>query len=396
MLKPGVAGVGCALLDILHPDARFRGEVFERFASRSAGDGGLVPGQLVFASALEAYADTPVDAIVAELSSGAEPSQNLGGPAVVALVLAAQVLAPDLIPVRYFGLRGDDEFGETIKTIVERTPLDHSGYRRSPGASPSTRVLSDPEAQDGAGERIFINTLGVAERFRVRDIPAEFFDYEVSFFGGTALVPRLHEELGMALHSARSRGAITVVGTVYDFLNETQAPGELWPLGDGQRDYPLVDLIVTDAEEARRLTGEDAPIAALRRFLDWGAGAAIVTAGAEPVAIAAAKTGRFVPCEPTVLPVSSEVRRLADTVDPTSRDTTGCGDNFMGGVLSSIARDRARGRMRPDLTAAAIEGISAGAGAWFQLGGTYIEPHMGAAQERIDHFREAYHRQIGK
>ncbi len=393
-LRDGIAGVGCALLDMLYPDARFSGDAFSRYASRSPGDGGLVPGQLVFSSALDRFAGVPAASVVAELCGGSEPHRNLGGPAIVALVLAAQVLAPHNIPVRYFGFRGDDEIGSSIERIVARTPLGLDGLRRRPGESPSTRVLSDSSAEGGAGERLFINTLGVAEHFRVRDIPAEFFDYDIAFFGGTALVPRLHAELGVALHSARTRGAMTVVGTVYDFLNESRSPDALWPLGEGQRDYPLIDLIVTDAEEARRLTGARVPADAVRRFLEWGSGAAVVTSGADPVTFGASE-GRFREAAVATLPVSDEVRRLADTTDPAARDTTGCGDNFMGGILSSIALQRKSVTAPLDLTEAAIDGVCAGAAAWFQLGGTYVEPEPGAALSRIERLRSAYRKQVG-
>lgn len=401
----GIAGVGCALLDILHTDANISGAAFARYASRSPGDGGLVPGNLVFAEALEAFAGVGIEKIVADVCAGAQPATNLGGPAVVALVHAAQVLAPVGLPVRYFGIGGDDEVGAELSAIVAKTPLVAGDYRRESGPSPNTRVLSDPLANGGAGERTFINTIGVAERFRARSIPAEFFAYDVAFFGGTALVPTLHAELGEALRSSKRRGQLTVVATVYDFLNESRAPNELWPLGDGQRDYPLVDLMICDAEEARRLTGEAKPVDAVRQLLAWGAGAAIVTEGDRPVTLAAAGGGAFVETEVTTLPVSDEVRRLADTVDASQRDTTGCGDNFAGGVVAEITRQLAGGgsagaaggatRRPVDLTGAVIEGICAGAAAWFQLGGTWVEPAPGAAIARLAPFREAYRRQVG-
>jgi len=391
--RTGIAGAGCALLDILHPDARFDGEQFNRFSSRSPGDGGLVPGRLVFADALERFCGLPAQEVVNTICGNHEPTRNLGGPAIVALVLAAQVLAPEGIPVRYFGSRGADRYGEETERIAGRTPLGLEHYRSRPGPSPVTRVLSDPNALDGAGERLFISTLGVAEHYHVRDIPDEFYDHEIVFFGGTALVPRLHEELGTALQAARTRGALTVVGTVYDFINESRAPGALWPLGEGQGAYPLVDLIVTDSEEARRLTGADTPADAVRRFIEWGAGAAVVTCGARPVWFAASG-GRFSRVEPTSLPVSAEVRRLAGTVGASARDTTGCGDNFAGGALISLAHQLRRGAASFDITDAVALGISAGAAAWFQLGGTFIETRPGEAGARLRTFSAAYSEQI--
>lgn len=394
MRKPGIAGVGCALLDILYPDAKFNSPGFDRYRSQKPGDGGLVPGQLVFASALESYAGVSIDRVIDEICGTATPHRNLGGPAIVALVLASQLLAHRNIPVEYYGVRGNDDIGDRIEEIIGRTGIDVSGLRRRRGTSASTRVLSDPSAANGGGERTFINDLGVAADFRVRDIPAEFFDRQVAYFGGTGLVPRLHEEIGEALYTARGLGSFTVVATVYDFLNESRAPDQLWPLGNGQRDYPLIDLLIADAEEAHRLSGQPLPASAIRQFLDWGAGAAIVTSGADPVWFGA-RPHRFAEIAITSLPVSAEVARRAPTADSSSRDTTGCGDNFAGGVLASITTQLAT-RTDLDLRTAVIEGVAAGAAAWFQLGGTRIETYPGETRERVTEFREAYYDQIGE
>ena len=399
-LQPGIAGAGCALLDILYPDADLSSSAFTRCASRSPGDGGLVPGNLVFAAALEAYTGMSVADIVRSIRrrppqghSAPTPVRNLGGPAVVALILAAQLLGPQRIPVSFYGLRGDDEVGQHMAAIVARTPLEAGSYRSVAGPSPTTEVLSDPAANDGAGERTFINTVGVAEQMRVTSLPPAFFNRRIAFYGGTALVPRLHAELGQALARSRQAGQLTVVATVYDFLNEQRDPKGLWPLGSGRSDYRHIDLLITDREEARRLSGHDQPAAAARQFLDWGSAAVLVTDGDRPVTLAAAGVPWY-PLEVSTLPVSSEVRRRAREVPPAERDTTGCGDNFAGGVLADLERQRYAGAERLDLSEAVVTGICAGAAAWFQLGGTWIEPWPGAAAERVGRFRRAYREDI--
>lgn len=402
MQNPGIAGIGCALLDILHPDASIESEAFERYRSRTPGDGGLVPGNLVFASALTEFAKKSVDEIIGEICAGATPESNIGGPAIVALILAAQLLKPQSIPVRYFGVRGTDENGETLGQLVQKTPLISKDYLVRDGSSPSTRVLSDPVAENGAGERTFINEIGVAEGIGPEDIPEIFFHHHVAFFGGTAVLPLIHNQIGVPLRRAQQNGSLTIVATVYDFINESKAPNKLWPLGEGQTDYPAVDLIIADAEEARRLTGKSEPGAAVQRFLSFGAGAAVVTSGANPVWFAVAGE-RFRPEELRSLPVSSEVRRRAATVDLTTRDTTGCGDNFAGGVLASIASQLASFPCNSagvpdglvDLGEAVITGIAAGAAAWFQLGGTRFETKPGESLEIVEEFRRAYLSQIG-
>jgi len=396
----GIGGVGCSLLDVLYPDATIESATFDRYASRTPGDGGLAPGKLVFAEHLESFSGVSLEQIQQEVGGATAPAQNLGGPAVVPLVHAAQVLAPLGIPVRFAGFYGDDEYGAVVTDIVGRTPLLTGDYRRRPGATPHTIVLSDPTAANGAGERTFVNRIGVAGEYRVADIPREILDQEIVYFGGTALVPALHAELGAALREVRRRGGLTIVATVYDFLNESRAPDQLWPLGDGQRDYPLIDLLIVDREEARRLTGEDQPAAALARFAEWGAGAAVVTDGGAPIHFRADR-GRFAACPTGTLPVSAEVGRRAGEVPPSERDTTGCGDNFAGGVLADIAMQMAAtgSGVSPaapllDLRAAVMRGVASGAAAWFYLGGTWIEQHPGEKAEMVDRFYRAYLEQL--
>lgn len=87
------------------------------------------------------------------------------------------------------------------------------------GPTFSTIVLSDPSYADGAGERCFINTIGAAFRFSSEHLPSSFYKSDVVLFGGTALVPTLHDHLDECLSMARKRRALNVVGTVYDFRN---------------------------------------------------------------------------------------------------------------------------------------------------------------------------------
>lgn len=51
-----VSGIGCCLVDILYNDIDFGSETIRPFMSRSRGDGGLTPGQLVFNEEFTLYA----------------------------------------------------------------------------------------------------------------------------------------------------------------------------------------------------------------------------------------------------------------------------------------------------------------------------------------------------
>jgi sugar/nucleoside kinase (ribokinase family) len=378
-----VHGAGCALIDNIYDDVDFTSATFRRYASRRAGDGGLVPGQLVFAEDLASFAGVPYSEVLRSITGRSEADHyNVGGPAIVPLVHAAQMLAGTEHRVAFSGLVGADRDGGRIRDALFPVPIDLSAYRSAAGATPSTDVLSDPRYDSGRGERTFINQLGVAADPGVADFSADFFSGDIVFFGGTALVPPVHDSLTDLTRRARSSGAYVVVGTVYDFRNEKRAPGAPWPLVD---DYTAVDLVVTDREEALRISGCANDASALEWFIDRGAGAAVITRGPEPVLYRSEGPATSLPiCDA----VAEKIRQLGR-----GHDTTGCGDNFAGGMLTSLALQKADGTSEIDLTRAVAEGVVAGGLAATYLGGLYHESAPGEKRDEINRLREAYRAQ---
>lgn len=391
-----IAGTGCVLMDYLYNGVDFAAPACRRLQSRQPGDGGLVPGQLVFAEDLEGFAARPLAQLMQDLVGTRPPdAENLGGPAVVAMIQAAQLLAgTGDFQLGFHGARGEDAAGQALARILAQTPLEARRLLAKPGNTPLTNVLSDPNYLQGKGERTFINRLGAAGDFTPEDLDESFFGAQLQLFGGTALVPKLHDALRQCLSETRRRGGLAVVGTVYDFRNEQLHPERPWPLGDSIQTYRQIDLLVADREEARRLSGCADPAAAVRQFLAWGAGAVIVTRGTDPVLLQSAGT-RFAPLALTELPVSAAIcRELAE--HPERRgDTTGCGDNFVGGVLAALATQLAQARM-PDLATACAWGIVSGGLACFQLGGTRLERYPGEQRQQLRPRLLAYAAQIGR
>jgi len=154
------------------------------------------------------------------------------------------------IEVQFYGARGNDEAGETLLHIVAQTPLNTQAYLVFEGITPFTRVFSDPTYDNGHGERTFINGRGVADYFLPGHLPKDFFDADIVAFGGTALVPGLHDNLSLLCERAHDHGAIVVVNTVYDFRSERDNPGRRWYLGKENEAFPFIDLLITDKEEA--------------------------------------------------------------------------------------------------------------------------------------------------
>ena len=391
-----IHGVGCSLVDYLYTGIDFSASGMQPYLSNRPGDGGIEPGKLVFADRFAEFSGLNYLDALADITGHEEPrSTNLGGPAVVALVHAAQLLSPENEQVRFYGIRGDDTIGDRLHGFVNRTPLETSRYETIEGITPFTYVLSDPNYDRGRGERAFINNIGAAYEMDPDRVPEEFFDAPILLYGGTALVPNLHRRLDELLLRGHAAGALNVVTTVYDFYNESKSPGARWPLGSDDDAYSYVDLLIADHEEAIRLSGTDSAHEAITFFKEAGVGAVVVTEGPENVHLYADHESKFLSLGPIMLPISEKIGGELAAGAGSGGDTTGCGDNFVGGMLYALAlQQRAGSSEKFDLIDAARWAVVSGGFACYYVGGTYFEDSPGEKRDRLAPYYEAYRSQI--
>jgi len=388
-----VSGTGCALADFLYSNVHFDSDVFSRYLSKKDGDGGLCPGKLVFTEELEKFAGRPYAEIIKELAGNREPDAvNIGGPGLVSMIHTAQLLDREDYEVKFYGSLGKDEIARTILNRVRTTPLDISNYLQvSERSSPFTDVFSDPNYDNGNGERTFVNNIGAAWDYLPPMIPEEFFHAHIVCFGGTALVPNIHDNLTLLLKKARQHRCITVVNTVFDFRSEKANPHGAWPLGETEESFGLIDVLIMDHEEALRISGQKSIKKAIDFFRDRQVISFVITHGAND--LTAFSNGRFFEkTDPVLYPVSrmvtAEVRQAGDT--------TGCGDNFAGGIIASIARQRKYQENNFDFRQAVALGVASGGFACSYLGGTFLEEYRGEKQAKIQQFLSDYLMQIGR
>ena len=387
-----ISGTGCCLVDQIYPDIDFSSPVTKKYMSRTKGDGGLHPGRLVFSEQFEDYASKSLDAIIEEISlDKTKCTYNVGGPSIVALIHAAQLLQGKDHKVQFYGARGNDKTGEYLQTRLEQTPvvLDHLAI--SEGSTPSTLVLSDPDYHDGHGERIFINEIGAAWNFGPDELPDSFFESDIVVFGGTALVPGLHKDLTQLLIRSKEQGSITVVNTVYDFHSELENPRQRWSLGKSIESYRYIDLLIMDREEAQHLSGEEDLKKAGNYFMECGVSAYIITNGTDLTACDS-KGNLFEQTQRMTYPVSSAL--LKDLSNYKGGDTTGCGDNFVGGVLASMAWQLSEGKKMLDLEGCISWGTVSGGYGCFHMGGMVLEKVQGEKLNKIHPYFEQYRTQI--
>ncbi len=395
-----IAGTGCCLLDLIYPRVDFSSEAFGALLSKAEGDGGLVPGGLVFADDAEAFARRSgrpgLASALDELGCSEPAAVSIGGPSIVSLIHASQMLEGEDAVVSFAGALGEDGTGRRLRSLLAKTSVDLSPLRSGNGRTPSTYVLSDPSWDGGRGERCFINDIGAAARFGPADLGDDFTGADIAAFGGTALVPAIHEALPDLLSKARSAGALTLVNTVFDFRAERRYPGRPWSLGGGgpgpgpAEAYRSCDLLIMDRDEALRLSGRRDLDSAIDFFIATGVSAFAITRGPESV-LAWAGGGRFRGFGPADIPVLE--------VEPSSRargDTTGCGDAFAGGIIAALAARMMRGSRRLegvggglDLADAISWGVAAGAFTLSILGGVYYESRPGEKRELVAAIREA-------
>jgi sugar/nucleoside kinase (ribokinase family) len=392
-----INGLGCSLVDNLYSPVDFKSESYKKWSSGIPGGIGIITGGLVFGEDLERASGENYKDIIKEITNGKlSPNKNVGGPAIAAMIHIAQMTGQN-IDIRFFGARANDENGQYLNNVIESFGINTKAYILTEGSTPFTDVLSDPAFNNNNGERSFINYIGAAGNISGNDIQASFFDSDILIYGGTALTPGLHDDLTYLLKKGRDSACLNFINTVYDFRNQNLNPDNPWPLVNSDYGYKLIDLLITDNEEALKISGRESKKEAIDYFSEKGVHSVIITHGVKEVICYSdghlfEETGTF------YLPVSKSVglERL-NLQNNTEVDTTGCGDNFAGGVYASTVTDLEEGNyIKPSLKKAAAWGVVSGGFAALYQGGVYYENKPGEKKERISALFKQYERQIGE
>lgn len=391
-----ISGTGCALADFLYNSISFEDNSFKYFLSNKPGDGGLSPGKLVFTEELEQFASATYPSILKEITAGKQPDvMNIGGPSIVALIHAAQLLEKNYFDIDFYGITGKDTTADRILELIDRTPLNSSNFKKL-GTKPTafTDVFSDPSYDNGHGERTFVNSIGAAGEFSMKDIPNDFYEADLVCFGGTALAPKIHDDLTKLLRKVKKQNGITLVNTVFDFRNEKKNPEKPWPLVDSDKDFELIDNLILDCEEALKISGKSSIEEAAVFFKEKKVSSFIITNGSQHL-FAYSDGLLFRPMEISKFPASEEVINTLSRHPELKGDTTGCGDNFVGGFITSLGlqlKSKEIGEF--DLTEAIAWAVASGGYTCFYIGGTFYEKRKGEKMTQILKLKQKYQEQL--
>ena len=221
----------------------------------------------------------------------------------------ACVLAKLGADTRAAGVVGRDVLGEVVVSEVARAGVDVSAVIRHASIPTSAVVV----VVDREGERSFLYRSGGAEAL----------DCEMALGALQPDVACVHIGGAMKLHSL----------DLSRFLQAARAPGRLlsldtdWdPTGSWARRLSpalaWLDVVMTNREEGRAITGLYDPIAIPRAFVARGPRIALVKCGADGAVVAAGQTAALFP-----------------TYNVAVSDTTCAGDAFAAGFLYAVERD---------------------------------------------------------
>jgi sugar/nucleoside kinase (ribokinase family) len=253
----------------------------------------------VLARPVETLPDGQVAAIVEEIRATA--AGTAAGTSVDLAKLGADVIA--------MGAVGDDELADLLAALLARHGVDASRLVRKQSAQTSASML--PIRTDG--ERLPIHCVGANGELTLDDVDldvvgaADFLHY-----GGAFTLPKLDGEPAVRLlRHAKQHGVVTTM----DMLG-FRGPDTLEALTPCLQH---VDWLLPNYEQARRLTGIDAPSEIAAELLRRGAGGVVVKLDSRGSLLATADGEETIPAYDVVV-----------------ADTTGCGDAYCAGFIVGL------------------------------------------------------------
>lgn len=213
---------------------------------------------------------------------------------------------------RFVGKVGDDANGRALRDAFAKDGVDVRWLMADPAGRTAQTVI----AVDPSGRRVIYSLGGTALLESADEFAADILDGAAALYVGEAFF----DVARRAMQEARSVGAQVVYG-----------PGGMasWigmeNLAELMR---LADFVLVSRAELRAMTGRDEPDAGAQLLLEWGVPGVVATLGEQGAACYSRRPGQN--AGPAWAPSFS-----VEVVD-----TTGAGDAFASGFISSLVEGR--------------------------------------------------------
>ena len=207
------------------------------------------------------------------------------------------------------GAVGDDEKADWVLMTMQKHGIDTSAMQRLKGVPTSATILNVRPN----GDRPALHVRGASDHFDVA--PAMYdqvFDAPIIHLGGTGLLKALDGPASVTLlKEAKRRGRIVT----FDLIGaNAETIAIVAPL------LPYIDYFMPSIEEARDMSGQGTPEDCASFYLDKGTTCCVFTLGGDG-AYYAHRDG---------------TRLMSPAYDVKVVDTTGCGDAFDAGFITSL------------------------------------------------------------
>lgn len=217
------------------------------------------------------------------------------------------------VPTSLVARCGDDNAAIIIERYWHDAGLDLRYLRKVAGVPTGTSVgLVDSNFQPR-----FIHTSGANAKLSIEDLDVQNYKVDgarVLHIAGYFVLPGiLDPKMAEKLAEARQLGILTSLDVVHS--PRMKSPGSLWPC------LPHLDIFLCNAREGWELTGEEQPKAIAQALHKRGANTVIIKLGSE---------GCWLDSD------SFQGQLVAPKVKVV--DTTGAGDAFAAGLLSSLIK----------------------------------------------------------
>ena len=206
------------------------------------------------------------------------------------------------------GAVGDDEKADFVVSVLEKFGADTAGFERIKGVPTSSTILNIRPN----GERPALHLRGACDHFLPpKKEKLDIFDCKVFHLGGTGLLKKLDGSVSVELlKDAKENGCITT----WDLIGATASTIDIVkPL------LPHIDYFMPSIEEASIMCGLDDPNDIAKYYLDNGVTNCVLTMGGEG--------SLFVNKDETIKTPAFDINVV---------DTTGCGDAFDAGMITSL------------------------------------------------------------
>jgi hypothetical protein len=206
------------------------------------------------------------------------------------------------------GAVGDDEKADFVISVLEKFGADTAGFERIKGVPTSSTILNIRPN----GERPALHLRGACDYFMPPNKEKlNIFDCKVFHLGGTGLLKKLDGSASVELlKDAKENECITT----WDLIGATESTIDIVkPL------LPHIDYFMPSIEEASIMCGLDDPKDIAKYYLDNGVTNCVLTMGGEG--------SLFVNKDETVKTPAFDINVV---------DTTGCGDAFDAGMITSL------------------------------------------------------------